>query len=161
MKFPAAFQKSGIAPDTINKSIIDARFLSDIREIIEDCLKHIFADFLCVLDTSACSEITKKAIEYIQRHYGEGSLGLDTVAESFGYTASYLSRIFKKETGVNVVDYINEIRILTAQKMLSEGERKVYEVAEEVGYNNYNHFSKTFKRITGVTPSQYLENIKK
>lgn len=161
MKFPAAFQKSGITPDTINKSIIDARFLSDIREIIETCLKHIFAEFLCVLDTSGCSEITKKAIEYIQRHYGEGSLGLDTVAEAFGYTASYLSRIFKKETGVNVVDYINEIRILTAQKMLSEGEKKVYEVAEEVGYNNYNHFSKTFKRITGVTPSQYLENIKK
>jgi len=161
MKFPTAFQKSGIAPDTINKSIIDAHYLSDIREIIDDCLKHIFSDFLCVLDTSSCSEITKKAIEYIQRHYGEGSLGLDTVAEAFGYTASYLSRIFKKETGVNVVDYINEIRILTAQKMLSEGERKVYEVAEEVGYNNYNHFSKTFKRITGVTPSQYLENIKK
>ena len=161
MKFPLAFQKSGITPDTINKSIIDARYLSDIRDIIDDCMKRIFAEFLCVLDTSGCSEITKKAIAYIQRHYGEGSLGLDTVAEAFGYTASYLSRIFKKETGVNVVDYINEIRILTAQKMLSEGEKKVYEVAEEVGYNNYNHFSKTFKRITGVTPSQYLENMKK
>ena len=88
-------------------------------------------------------------------------MGLDVVAEQLGYTASYLSRVFKKDTDVNVIDYIIEIRILISRKMLSEGDKKVYEVAEEVGYNNYNHFSKTFKRIAGITPSQFLEDVKK
>ena len=161
MKYPEAFIKDGINLDSVNKGIIDAEFLSDIKDIIDTCMKNILGDFLQVIDTSSCSEITNNAIEYINRHYSNGFLGLDTVAEEFGYTASYLSRMFKKDTGVNIVDYINETRILAARKMLTEGDRKVYEVAEEVGYNNYNHFSKTFKRIAGITPSQFLEDAKK
>ena len=161
MKYPEVFRNDGISIDSVNKGIIDAEYLSDIRKIMNDCMNAVLNDLLQVIDTSGCSRITKRAIEYINRHYSDGSLGLDVVAEQLGYTASYLSRVFKKDTGVNVIDYINEIRILIARKMLSEGDKRVYEVAEEVGYNNYNHFSKTFKRIAGITPSQFLEDVKK
>lgn len=161
MKYPAAFINGGLNIDSVNKRIIDAQYLRDIRQTLKECMNAVMDDLLQVIDVSGCSKITRVAIEYINRHYSEGTLGLDVVAEKLGYTASYLSRVFKKDTGVNVIDYINEIRILIARKMLAEGDKKVYEVAEEVGYNNYNHFSKTFKRTTGVTPSQYIEDIRR
>ena len=64
---------------------------------------------------------------------------------------------FKKETDYTVAAYITRVRMRTAMKLLNDCRNKVYEVAEQVGYRDIAHFSSSFKRIVGVTPSEYQD----
>jgi YesN/AraC family two-component response regulator len=111
-----------------------------------------------ILDTHACSGVIRQVIRYINSAFAMCDLGLDTAAKEFGYSPTYLSRLFKSETGVSLIDYVNMVRIHNAKKLLDAPGRKAYEVAKTVGYNNYNYFSKNFKKITGYTISEYRDS---
>lgn len=96
----------------------------------------------------------QKAMEYVREHYGE-QLTLGEVADELGVSSYYLSRIFKKESGLNFVDYLTEIRMKKAKELLRQVEYKTYEVADLVGINDAFYFSKLFKKYTGMTPTEY------
>ena len=72
-----------------------------------------------------------------------------------GVTPNYFSGIFKEETGINFVDWLNKLRIEKAVQLLDDGTMKIYEVAEKVGFSNYKYFSAIFKKVLGCTPKQY------
>ena len=74
-----------------------------------------------------------------------------------GNREGHLSHTFKKETDYTVAAYITRVRMRTAMKLLNDCRNKVYEVAEQVGYRDIAHFSSSFKRIVGVTPSEYQD----
>lgn len=94
------------------------------------------------------------AIRYISQHYAE-PLSLETVAQVVGLNKSYLSRIFKMRTGETLVNYINQCRIRKAADLLRKTDRKAYEIAEMVGYNNVEYFNQVFKKVMGVSPRDY------
>lgn len=71
----------------------------------------------------------------------------------------YLSRVFKKETGVNFVDYLMEYRMTVAKRMLESTNDKVSDIAERLRYTNTSAFIRTFRRIVGMTPGQYREQV--
>lgn len=68
---------------------------------------------------------------------------------------TYLSNLFKKETGVGVVDYLNRIRIREAKKLLLSTNDKNYEIGEKVGIPNASYFSTIFKKETGMTIQEF------
>lgn len=77
-------------------------------------------------------------------------------AEQIHFSRDYLSRVFKKEMGMTVGEYLLKIRMEKARSLLSvPGRYKIYEVCEMVGYNDKVHFSKTFKRYFGISPKEY------
>lgn len=82
-------------------------------------------------------------------------LSLQIVASQINVNPSYLSRVFKQETGVNFVNALTRVRIETAQYYLRTTRYKVYEIADKVGYRNTAYFSKLFKKVTGITPDEY------
>lgn len=84
-------------------------------------------------------------------------LSLDDVAQRVGITPSYLSRTFKQEMGVNFLDYLTDIRIKTAIKLLEREELPIRELAERIGYPNHTYFCKVFKLKTGKTVNAYRE----
>ncbi len=100
--------------------------------------------------------IVQQAKEYIQAHYME-KLSLDTVAGQVYLNPSYLSRIFTESEGMSFVDYIQWVRVQRAKELLADPRYKVYEVADQVGYPNFKHFLKVFKKLEQKTPSQYRE----
>jgi two-component system response regulator YesN len=67
--------------------------------------------------------------------------------------------MFKKEMGVNFVDYLNELRIKKAKEMLADARYKTYEVAQAVGVPNSHYFSKLFHKYAGMTASEYRESL--
>ena len=71
---------------------------------------------------------------------------------------SYLSRLFKEETGISLTEYINQQRIRAAKNYLQLDTTTITEVAFMVGYNDVNYFIKRFKKIVGLTPTQYRKN---
>ncbi|MGO4543475.1 AraC family transcriptional regulator [Paenibacillus sp. 2TAB23] len=96
------------------------------------------------------TEITR----YINGHFAE-SLRLSTVAEHFFISPYYLSRMFKEITGFAFSDYIIITRIKEAQRLLRETDSSVTDIAAAVGFDNFSHFGKTFKKMTRHSPRDY------
>lgn len=96
-----------------------------------------------------------RAIEgYIQTHYRDPNLCLAMVSAEFGLSEGYLSSIFKKETGTNFAEYLEQLRVKAARVLLEDG-TKVTDVSHMVGYNSIQSFRRAFKRVMGVSPSEY------
>jgi two-component system response regulator YesN len=95
-----------------------------------------------------------KTKKYILDHYQE-EIGLNEVAAVINLSPGYFSTIFRQETGVCFTEYVTEVKIGQAKRLLQEAEYKIYEIAAMLGYQNAYYFSKVFKKVTGMTPSQY------
>lgn len=80
---------------------------------------------------------------------------LGAIAKRFNLSLSYLSFLIKKETGTSYSDYITGKRIALAKELLKENSTSVHEVVERVGYKDYFHFNKLFKKHVGLTPSKF------
>ncbi|WP_419872596.1 response regulator transcription factor [Candidatus Pristimantibacillus sp. PTI5] len=98
--------------------------------------------------------IVRKAKEFMDKNLLE-DITLVKVAEAIHVSPGYLSRVFLKEIGENFIEYITRNKLEYAQKLLRESNRKIYEIAADVGYMNPHYFSKLFKERIGVTPLDY------
>jgi two-component system response regulator YesN len=129
--------------------------IGDIRSYIINILEHV--EFLINdKDYSNMRKIIMKALQYINSHYRE-NISLNDVARYINVSPSYFSVLFKKNMGKTFTDYLCSLRIYNAQLMLQDPICKIYEIAQSVGYDDYRHFSKVFKRFTGMTPTEYRE----
>lgn len=100
------------------------------------------------------SPFIQKAISYIEEHLSE-ELNREDIASHVYLNPAYLSRLFKKETGQSLTDYILEARINKIRPLLVSTNQKISELAISVGFCNFSHFTKSFKKITGMTPNEY------
>ena len=91
---------------------------------------------------------------YINSNYNE-NLSLNMIADIFNYSPTYLSKIFKEVTGFTFVEYINNVRIKEASKLLLNSKLNITEIASRTGYNSLTHFGRVFKKITGYSPLEY------
>ena len=95
--------------------------------------------------------------EFMRLNYKE-NLTLKMVSDYAGLSESHFSRLFTKHTGENFTVYLTNLRIQKAKQLINETNMKMYEIAERVGYSNIEHFSRVFKKVTGVAPNQYKHN---
>ena len=100
-------------------------------------------------------EIVDQTIEYIHENFMR-DISLDECADRAGTSSYTLSRLFKQITGVNFIDYVTNIRIERAKELLQDPNRKINEIAADVGYQQ-RYFNRIFKKQVGVTPGQYRE----
>lgn len=96
----------------------------------------------------------KKALQYIENNYGI-QIGLPDIANEVGLNASYLSRLFKKEVGEPITEYLTRYRIEKAKELLKDNTMRLREIAEMVGFNDVSYFSNTFKKVAGMSPTEY------
>ena len=98
----------------------------------------------------------KSVIDYIERNLKRG-ISLEDVANHVNISTYYLSKIFKKEMGVNFITYVTDRKMDLAKEMLVNTDIPVLNIALDLAYNEANYFSKAFKKKTGLTPSEYRE----
>ncbi len=96
----------------------------------------------------------QKAINYINQNL-TSSLSLKKIAAHLHISCSYLSDLFRKETGQTLIEFINETRIHTAARILLWDSRTIASIAVSVGFIDVNYFTRTFKKIMGCTPTEY------
>lgn len=101
-------------------------------------------------------QLVKNVQEYIKRNLGT-KLSLNQVADVFNFSPNYLSHLFSKVAKVNYVEYITEIKITTAKEMMARGEGRIYEISQKLGYESAFYFSKVFKKVTGISPREYMQ----
>lgn len=99
-------------------------------------------------------EIIELIVKYIHKHYSD-ILDLTAISNEFGFSVSYLTKIFKKHTGQTPSKYIRDYRIGIARQLLRQPDFAINKIAESVGYPDQFHFSKTFKLVTGMSPTDY------
>ena len=87
-------------------------------------------------------------------------LTIDEICAKASYGRAYLFRVFKAETGKSIIEYFIELKIDAAKQMLLEDRLSIKEIAAELSFNEPNYFTKTFKRVTGITPSTYKKRAK-
>jgi AraC-like DNA-binding protein len=101
------------------------------------------------------AEIARQAEAYIQENYAESCMSISRVADHLNLTASYVSALYKRQTGQAMLDTINLTRIRHAKLLLSGSHMSLEQVAEQVGYCDSSSFIRTFKKYEGQTPGQY------
>lgn len=143
--------------DRINHFLMDIRAKSDAREIINQFsqLGHDLIDAIHIQSSSYHARLIHDVVRYIESHYACSELRLEDVAKAFHINSNHLSRVFKREKGVSFSDYLSEVRLLQAQKLLSASTMRISEISQETGYASQYYFSQCFKKRFGVTPSQY------
>ncbi|WP_339315088.1 response regulator transcription factor [Paenibacillus sp. FSL R10-2734] len=95
----------------------------------------------------------KRMLDLIHRHYNK-NLKLDTLADVFSYSSAYLGKLFKNSTGYSFNSYLDKVRMEKAKELLTQG-YKIHLVANEVGFSDVDYFREKFKKLEGISPSDY------
>jgi len=107
--------------------------------------------------SSGTDLLMMQAVDFIREHYA-GPLTLQQVADRVHLSKNYFCLLFKKHTNQNFIDYVIDLRIRKAKELLKTTDLRIYEVAENAGFNDVKYFSKLFKKITSVSPGEYRES---
>lgn len=130
-----------------------------MAEYYGGCLDRYYKQ---IRESSVSSE--KKDIllakNYIQEHYSE-NLSLEVLAGQVHMNSYYFSSFFKKHAGENFKDYVNHVRLEHALPLLVSTDRKLYEIASDVGFRDVRSFTELFLRVYGETPASYRKRLKK
>jgi len=126
---------------------------NETEELFQYFVKHIH-QFLKQRGENKPNYLVRKTLEIIQNQYHE-DIYLSSIAEKLMVSTVYLSELFKKEVSKTFRDYLLQVRMNEAAKLLKDPTIKVYEVSYAVGYNKVEHFVRLFKKHFGMTPTEY------
>ncbi len=101
--------------------------------------------------------IITKITDYVERHFNEMDLGLNSIAEKYSWSLAHLSRVFKREMGITFMEFLIKVRMREAIKLLTKTDMRIYEIAEKVGYQSQHYFCARFKKIFGIAPTEYRD----
>lgn len=167
----SCFSRSLISIPQINRRQVEDLFLNIEREYTnggqfsQNLIKCYLYELLVTLcrigeqmeEAPAGTEqvrIIKEAAEYINSHW-DSDLTLQHMAERAAMSTGYFSKLFKRVTGCNFIEYLTHVRIMNACRLLSETTLPVTDIAVKAGFNDSNYFSTVFKRIKGITPVKF------
>lgn len=108
---------------------------------------------------SPATMLASQIIDYIQKEYGNVGLTLTSVATRFDLTPSYLSVFFKNNVGDTFLNYLTRLRMDKAKELMRTTSLSIVEISEKVGYASANSFTRSFKKLEQITPSQYRESV--
>ena len=134
--------------------------VSEVARLSQEMLEDYVQRNRIRIKNAGISRPVKNAMDYIGLHIRE-NISLSELARSAGYTEYYFSRKFKEETGRSVADYIGSAKTEEAKLLLTDSSLPVQEIAEELGFGSRNHFFWTFRKYTGMSPSEYRSARKK
>jgi AraC-like DNA-binding protein len=127
-----------------------SRLYSLMVPLILDLCEHIKGTI-----ESKKNDTSMQILEYIDKNYRDCNIGLKSLSDKFFVSINVISKIIMKEKGVLFHDYLFELRIKEAMRLLSETDGSVQEICKQVGYTNVSHFIKNFRAYTGMTPAKY------
>lgn len=155
--------RKAIEPSKVHPYYIDAisskyaRIIEEADEVPEELMWQMVRDYCAYVRRYSLKEYSpavQKVMNYVNLNVAE-PLTLKSLAAMCFISPSYLSALFKQETGTTLIDYINTQRVNRAAQLLEHSSHTIAAVAEEVGILDVNYFTKIFKKTLGVTPTRY------
>lgn len=144
----------------IEKAEIKIKKSKDVEQLCKGMSVVLEPIETTFLKRGAYSQPVQEAINYIEKCYAQ-KLSLNMVANHVAFNPEYFCRMFVRETGVNLVTYINNLRMTHAMELLENTDKKVYRIAEETGFSSVSYFMTAFKKHFGQTPNEYRSSYSK
>jgi two-component system response regulator YesN len=129
-------------------------------EIMEENLFRFALEVKKEMETvqnNSSMQVIETVKEYVRKNYRNQELSLTSAAEFANVSTGYLSGLFKKESGTNFVKYLTDMRMEKSMELLKNTDLKTYEIAYETGFANPHYFSISFKKYTGMSPSDFRQ----
>lgn len=159
----SGFSDFDFTHQAIRSCVVDYILKPIDEQELNDALSRAAAE----IETEKCSELSGAAEEadmqkstaamveqYIRQNYSQ-EIKLENLSHIFYISKEHISRSFKKQYNINLFDYIANLRIEKAKELLLKTQMSIEEIAVKTGFSNGNYFSKTFKKLTGLAPSEY------
>jgi len=128
---------------------------SDVKEIIEKITQIGVKEYSQPSNNASGAWIAQEIVKIVNKEYTDSELSIAYLCERLSLSHSYICVAFKKHTKKTINQYINECRIEMAKLHFGDKKLSFSEIAEKVGYSDQNYFTKVFKRIVKMTPSEY------
>lgn len=109
------------------------------------------------LDKISGAQIGEKVTKFINENFQDENLNISIIAETYNMHPSYISKLFKAQTGEGILDYLNKVRIDEAKKILKRNNFNLESVSKMVGYSNIKTFTRSFTKIVGITPGKFKD----
>ncbi len=130
--------------------------LSELHKMLSEELTYLDELFVASRQESAPVSLMK---DYIHKNYSNSSLSVKDISDYANLSVAYACTIFKAETGKTMNQYLTEYRMDKARQLLNNPQIKIVEISSRIGYVDGNYFGKSFKKITGLSPSEYREKV--
>ena len=134
------------------------KFIIILHELSKDNDMRVLSNY--ILATEEQDVTLRKIVDYLQKHYSE-VVRLSDVASHVNMSEISFSRYMKQHTSKSFVDFLNDIRLGEAVRLLIDGTDSVAEIGYSCGFNNLSNFNRIFKKRKGVTPTEFRENYRK
>ncbi len=144
----------GLEAVSLLERVRTAKDPEELRRELIDLTRQI-----CVLlkekTDDALIDIADDIKNYVNRSYTDYNLNISSIAAAINLSPKFISKAFKDETGVGILDYINNVRIAHAKELMEKGGDNMEVIASKVGYTNVRTFRRVFSKYEGVTPGKY------
>jgi len=132
--------------------------VKEMREAVSKMLK-LLCEHIEKNNIETETQFSKQLDEYIIANYHNVNLNLQIIADHFNITPSYLSKLYKEQTGEKILDTLNIIRLERSKHHLNKSNVSIKEISQKVGFSNSNVYIRTFKKYEGITPGQLRKSI--
>ena len=132
-------------------------------EVITEWIMQLSSQLILRMDNQINhveKDTVRQACEFIEEQLIDPGLGLETISDKVSLSNAYFSQLFKNEMGIGINNYITNHRVARGKYLLGNSELKIDDISRQCGFTSTNYFNRTFKKITGMTPSQYRKSIK-
>ena len=147
-------QDSVIGGEQMIKTLLEQLFILLIREMIERKDSSIFSS-----KESMENHLSESIEEYVLEKL-HSSVRISDICEVFGYSKTYLCKIFKEQTGYTLIEYVNKEKINRAKDMIRLHNMNFAEISFSLSFDNPQYFTRVFKRVTGMTPTEFKSSLR-
>ena len=140
--------------ESIMDNIQECFSYHDLHALLRDKTNSFFEDLSSVVPENSTIYLIR---EYITQHYMNSALSVKDISEYVNLSVSYLCTFFKNSTEITLNQYITEFRLEKAKQLLADPRYRIADISSAVGYNDGNYFSKSFRKYTGMSPSEFRE----
>jgi AraC-like DNA-binding protein/ligand-binding sensor protein len=143
-----------------HSKVVSPRQYESFVQLLQIFSKHLalVANQIAIHNQNVESPLIRRAKAYIAGHHGD-PLSLDQIAHALHVSTFYFCKLFKKATGMTFTDYLCRVRVEKAKNLLLNPHLRVSEIAYNVGFQSLTHFNRSFRKIAGVSPTQYRSEI--
>lgn len=146
--------------DMLLQQVTEQKSFGRACEVVREYVMKMFK-MLTDMNSSSGQRQARMAVEYIQKNYMNPDLSLNDICSYLNISTSYFSTIFKEMTGETFTEVLIRTRMEKAKELLENTTMKNYEIAEKVGFSDPHYFGISFKKMTGITPTEYAREKRK
>lgn len=141
------------------REVEEAESIPQLMAMVPRMIRH-YCLLVQTYSRERYSSVVRDVLNFVDFHYME-PLSLEGLSNKYAVNKNYLSTRFHKEVGMTVTDYINLTRVRRSLKLLSGSTLSMPEIAERCGFSDANYYARTFRKIHGITPSEYRKSLQR